>query len=324
MTVPVLKCLLQQFPALKVTVVSTPFFQPLFEDIERLTFYGVDIKKEYKGVLGLKKLSNKIKKEIPYDAIADLHNVIRTKLLRFFLKSKKVAVVDKGRKEKAQLTRPHNKQLRQLKSTFQRYADVFAALDYPVELNEQVGIKKSNPKTGLIPFEKDHSDRIIGIAPFAKHPAKVYPVGKMLTVAKTLADDGYKILLFGSKQEANELEYWTNENKNIYSVAGRFSFKDELNIIAQLDLMISMDSANMHLASLYGVPVVSIWGGTHPFLGFYGWGQDYSNAIQEDLPCRPSSVYGNKLCPVHGAKGCMQGITPEMIVEKIKQVLQRR
>jgi ADP-heptose:LPS heptosyltransferase len=129
--------------------------------------------------------------------------------------------------------------------------------------------------------------------------------------------------LFGSKQEANELEYWTNENKNIYSVAGRFSFKDELNIIAQLDLMISMDSANMHLASLYGVPVVSIWGGTHPFLGFYGWGQDYSNAIQEDLPCRPSSVYGNKLCPVHGAKGCMQGITPEMIVEKIKQVLQR-
>lgn len=324
MTVPVLMCLLQQYPGLRVTVISTPFFQPLFEDVDGLDFYGADIKKENKGIWGLRKLSNKIQKEIPYDAIADLHNVIRTKLLRFFLGSKKVAVIDKGRKEKAQLTKPHNKQLRQLKSTFQRYADVFEALGYPVQLNEQAGIKKINAKAGLIPFEKGYNDRIIGIAPFAKHPAKVYPVEKMLSVAKILANEGYKILLFGSKQEAKELEYWVKENKNIHSVAGRLSFKNELNLVAQLDVMVSMDSANMHLASLYGVPVVSIWGGTHPFLGFYGWAQDYSNAVQQDLPCRPSSVYGNKICPVHGIKGCMQGITPDLIVEKIKLVLQRK
>lgn len=322
MTVPVLMCLLQQYPRLRVTVVSAPFVQPLFEDIERLDFYGADIKKEFKGILGLKKLSNKIRKEISFDAIADLHNVVRTKLLRFFLSSKKVAVIDKGRKEKAQLTRPHNKQLRQLKSTFQRYADVFEALGYPVQLNEQAGIKKVNTKAGLIPFEKEYNDRIIGIAPFAKHLAKMYPVEKMLSVVKILSKDGYKILLFGSKQEAKELELWIKENKNIYSVAGKLSFKDELNLVAQLDVMVSMDSANMHLASLFGVPVVSVWGGTHPFLGFYGWAQDYNNAVQEDLPCRPSSVYGNKICPVHGIKGCMQGITPEIIVEKIKLVLQ--
>lgn len=324
MTVPVLKCLLHQHPGLRVTVVSTPYFQPLFEDIEGLNFYGVDIKKEYKGVVGLKKLSNKIRKEIPYDAIADLHNVVRTKFLRFFLRSRKVAVIDKGRREKAQLTRSHNKQLRQLKSTFQRYADVFTTLGYPVQLNEQVGFKKVSALAGLVPFEKGHNDRLVGIAPFAKHRAKVYPPEKMLIVAKALANDGYKIMLFGSTQEAKELEYWVKENINIYSVAGKLSFKDELNLIAQLDLMVSMDSANMHLASLYGLPVVSIWGGTHPFLGFYGWGQDYANAIQEDLPCRPSSVFGNKICPVHGIKGCMQEITPETIVEKVKQVLSGR
>jgi ADP-heptose:LPS heptosyltransferase len=324
MTVPVLKCLLQQHEQLRITVVSSPFFQPLFDDIERLDFYGVDIKKEYKGLLGIKKLSNRIQNEIPFDAIADLHNVIRTKLLRYLLNNKKVAVIDKGRKEKAELTRLRNKQLRRLKSTFQRYADVFASLGYPVQLNEQEGIKKLNADTALIPFEKIHNDRLIGIAPFAKHPAKVYPLEKMLQVIKMLAENGYKILLFGSKREAAELEMWAKENKNIYSVAGKLSFENELQLVAQLDIMVSMDSANMHLASLYGVPVVSIWGGTHPFLGFYGWAQQYGNAVQEDLPCRPSSVYGNKICPVHGTQGCMQGITPEIIVKKIKEVSQSK
>lgn len=85
--------------------------------------------------------------------------------------------------------------------------------------------------------------------------------------------------------------------------------------------MLSMDSANMHLASLYGIPVVSVWGGTHPFAGFYGWGQDLKNAIQTELPCRPSSVYGNKPCPVHGKEGCMSYIIPQMITDKINEVL---
>ncbi|RZL98110.1 MAG: glycosyl transferase family 1, partial [Pedobacter sp.] len=88
-----------------------------------------------------------------------------------------------------------------------------------------------------------------------------------------------------------------------------------------LNVMISMDSANMHLASLQGIPVVSIWGGTHPFLGFYGWRQPLANAIQIDLPCRPSSVFGNKQCPVHGAAGCMQDITPQMIYEKVMSII---
>ena len=78
----------------------------------------------------------------------------------------------------------------------------------------------------------------------------------------------------------------------------------------------------MHLASLYGVPVVSVWGGTHPWLGFYGWGQDPANAVQVELECRPSSVFGNKPCP-RGDLACMNLISPLVIYEKIIQQLQK-
>ena len=86
--------------------------------------------------------------------------------------------------------------------------------------------------------------------------------------------------------------------------------------------MVSMDSANMHLASLYGVPVVSIWGGTHPYLGFYGWGQQMENAVQVDLDCRPSSVFGNKPCPRN--MECMNLVSPIMVYDKIIQQLNRK
>ena len=90
--------------------------------------------------------------------------------------------------------------------------------------------------------------------------------------------------------------------------------------MSTLDIMISMDSANMHLASLVGIPVVSIWGATHPYAGFMGWGQSIDNAIQIDLPCRPCSIYGNKPC-MRGDYACLKNISPEQIVEKVEAVI---
>lgn len=321
MTVPVIKNLLQQNPSLQVTFVSTPFVKPLFDDIERLHFFPADVKKDYKGLLGIWKLSRKIKKKVSYDAVADLHDVLRTKLLRFFL-GKTTGIIDKGREEKKELTRPVDKKLRPLKTGFQRYAEVFEKAGLPVHLNIERGYKNLFADESLLPFERNNS-RLIGIAPFAKHNAKMYPLYKMeALVEKLTGEENTSILLFGSKAEVPLMENWLTKGSNIFMMAGKLSLEQELNVIAQLDVMVSMDSANMHLASLVGVPVVSIWGGTHPFLGFYGWGQDYENIVQADLPCRPSSVFGNKDCPVHGSAGCMQEITPAMIFGKIREVLE--
>ncbi|SDD65364.1 ADP-heptose:LPS heptosyltransferase [Niabella drilacis] len=315
MTVPVLKRLLEQNPALEITLVSVPFHQPLFENIERLHFYGADIRNDFKGITGLIRLARTLKKDIRFDAVADLHDVLRTKIIRNFLGRVPVAVMDKGRKEKKELTRPGNKKLRPLKTTFQRYADVFTKLGMRVDIGRQRSETRDQASDLSTP-------KSIGVAPFAKHAAKMYPLNKMEQVVQQLAqDDRNTVFLLGSRAEAPVLEQWAAGHPNIQVVAGHYTFAAELGLIAGMDVMLTMDSANMHLASLYGVPVVSVWGGTHPWLGFYGWGQDPENAIQTDLPCRPSSVFGNKPCPVHGEAGCMQEITPEMITVKIRNIL---
>ena len=93
--------------------------------------------------------------------------------------------------------------------------------------------------------------------------------------------------------------------------------------MSHLELMVSMDSANMHLASLVNTPVVSIWGATHPYTGFMGWNQKLENAVQVDLPCRPCSIFGNKPC-LRGDYACLNSITPDMVFSKVKAVLNNR
>ena len=90
--------------------------------------------------------------------------------------------------------------------------------------------------------------------------------------------------------------------------------------MSHLDVMLSMDSANMHLASLVATPVVSVWGATHPYAGFMGWNQNPENVIQIPLECRPCSIFGQKAC-LRGDYACMNRIAPETIVEQIEKNL---
>ena len=133
-----------------------------------------------------------------------------------------------------------------------------------------------------------------------------------------LANRGYQVLLFGSKEEAPQLETITNDN--VKSLAGKQSFAEELDIIKKLSLMVSMDSSNMHFASALGVPVVSIWGATHPDFGFYPPQQDRDNALVANIPCQPCSAFGQKSCR-YGDYRCLAAITPEMVFKKIQSIL---
>jgi ADP-heptose:LPS heptosyltransferase len=326
MTVPVIQLLLKQHPGLQVTIVSNNFVAPLFKDIDCLNFYAADLKGKHKGIKGLYRLYKELKDYSSFDGIADLHNVLRTKVLRaFFSFSRKpIAVIDKGRREKKEMTRKKNKILCPLKTTFQRYADVFGALALPVVLAIQDGIKKSPVVTDSFLQEiKLAGNFIIGLAPFAQYAEKTYPPEKMKEVVKMLLQHpNNRIFLFGGANEKNVLDQWESEFERVESLAGKMNFEKELEMISQLDIMISMDSANMHLASLFGIPVVSVWGATHPFAGFYGWGQSLQNAVQIDLYCRPCSVFGNK----PGYRGdllCLHSIFPLTIYNKVMENLRQ-
>ena len=320
MTVPVLQQLLQQNPDVQLTILTQNFLSPLFEPLERTTVYPVETKGKHKGLKGLYKLFRELRNQYDFDAIADLHNVLRSNVIRFLFKTTgvKTATIDKGRKEKKQLTRKENKQLVQLKTSFQRYAEVFAELNLPVVLNtaQPVLAKQSLPPAAIPLFS--NAKKNICIAPFAKHPEKMYPVEKMKQVLTELSDQNHLqlFLLGGGKNEIAVLKEWEKEFPGIINLSGKFSFAEELAIISHMDMMISMDSANMHLASLFGIPVVSVWGATHPYAGFYGWGQSADNAVQIDLYCRPCSVFGNKPC-YRGDHACMEQLPKEKIIEKV-------
>ena len=320
MTVPVLQQLLQQNPDVQITVLTQKLLAPLFEPLERTTVYPVETRGKHKGLKGLYKLFRELKKQYSFDAVADLHNVLRSKIITFFFKTAgiKIAKIDKGRKEKKQLTRKKNKHLVQLKTSFQRYADVFAALNLPIVLNtaQPIFAKQSLPAIAIPLYSKIKKN--ICIAPFAKHQEKMYPIEKMKLVLKELSGENnlQLFLLGGGKNEVTILNEWEKEFPGIISLAGKFSFSEELAIISHMDMMISMDSANMHLASLFGVPVISVWGATHTFAGFYGWGQPADNAVQIDLYCRPCSVFGNKPC-FRGDHACMERLPEEKIIEKV-------
>lgn len=317
MTVPVIINLLQQHPHLQVTIVSNAFFRPLFEDIERCHFFPVFLKDKHKGFAGMFRLFNEVKKGNTFDAVADLHGVLRSHLLAGFCRvgGYKIAVIDKGRQQKRELTRKHNKILRQLTAMPERYADVFRKLGASIDLGEGGGVfKKLAVPAGLASiFIADK--KIIGIAPFAQYKEKMYPLEKMKSAVKRLALTNTILLFGGGENEAAVLREWEQEIFSVFNIAAKYSFKDELAIISNLNLMISMDSANMHLASLFNVPVLSIWGATHPYTGFYGWAQPEKNIVQADLYCRPCSVFGNKPC-YRGDHACMNLIDEQVILQK--------
>ena len=223
----------------------------------------------------------------------------------------KLATIDKGRSEKKKLLLHQTKELKPLKSTFHRYASVFSALGLQIELQEPTYVSK-----------KGNGTRKIGIAPFAQYAEKMYPLSQMEKLIELLSrQQGIEVLLFGGRgEEASQLEAIAGKYARVTNMAGRFSLAEELGEIARLDLMISMDSANMHLASNKEIPVISIWGATHPFAGFKGWGQPLSNSVQANLDCRPCSVFGNKKCH-RGDLACMNLISPQEIINKVNQVL---
>ena len=315
MSVPVVHDLAVQYPDLEVIMLSREMARPLFERLPKnVHFLAADLEGRHKGLLGLCRLWRDYRLS-EFDYIADFHDVLRTWWLRTegCLRRKKVAKIDKGRKGKRALTREKDKVLVQQATSFERYAIVLEQLGFPVK-PQFVKLDYSD----LCERQKPQGETWIGIAPFAKHEAKVYPLDKMERVIKALSERGSTTLfLFGGGKEENEqIERLCAKYRNVQPAKSPQGLRGELSLMGQLDVMLSMDSANMHLASLGGTRVVSVWGGTHPYAGFLGWKQKPEDCIQLDLPCRPCSVYGNKPC-LRGDYACMKGITPEQIVEKL-------
>jgi ADP-heptose:LPS heptosyltransferase len=313
---PSLYSFAKQYPHHTLYFFTRQSFVSLFDQApDNLKVIGIDIK-QYNGLFGLYRFYKTHIKPLHIDVVADLHNVMRSWVIDALLRlsGARVAKRKKDKKKRLQLLRKTNKNYQQLRPYYQRFADVFGILGYPITLQFE-GLKVESP----LPAD---GYKWIGIAPFSAHQGKVYPLEKMQQVVQQLsALHDVKLLCFGGgKAEKEVFDAWQQRYPNVVSLAGKYTLWQELGIMRCLNVMLSMDSANMHLASLVGVPVVSVWGPSHPYVGFCPWGQAPDNAVQVDLPCRPCSEWGAKPC-YRGDWACMHRITPEKIVQKIKSFI---
>ena len=251
---------------------------------------------------------------------------MRSQIIRnlFALSGKKVASTDKGRAEKSALTSPENKIFKPIKSMVERHVETFKELGFTVDLSNPKFPKKAALSSEILKISGGKANqKWIGIAPFAQYESKVYPQDLMQQVIDDLASDkNNKIFLFGGgNKEIEILNSFINGKENVINVAGKLKLPQELDLISNLDVMLSMDSGNAHIAAMLGIKVVTLWGATHPFAGFAPFNQSLENCLTSDrekFPKLPTSVYGNK--EVEGYQDAMRTISPEKIVAKVLSI----
>lgn len=332
--VPVLRSAVSANRNIAITVVTRPRFASLFSGIERVRVFPADVDHTYRGMSGMRALFGALRKEGSYDVVLDMHDHVRTMVLRtlFRLTSARVVVFEKGRKEKKAYARKHNKVVRRLPHTVDRYLAAFAKAGWAFRLLPPPHLNPSEPtradvKAWLLSRGLQKQEGWIGIAPFAMHATKIwreenYPA----VIENVLRTTAAKFFLFGGGPK--EIQYFEKLQRNFPNdcvvVAGQLTIPQEIALMQKLDVMLCVDSANMHLAALAGVPVLSIWGGTHPDLGFAPLGSNSSvvQITRDELPCRPCSVYGRATCYVGGFP-CLTRLTPALIAEQLLHKISR-
>ena len=322
-SVPVVTAFSEQYPDVKITYLTRPLFAPMFSHLPNVEVFTPELNGKHSGLIGLYKLYKELKAK-GIQGVADIHNVLRTNILKFYFKGSKIPFkqINKGRREKYALTRYKFKVFEPLKPSYQRYADVFDALGFPIDLSDDYLLPPtplSEPVENLLNGSELH----IGVAPFASFISKQYPFDKMCEVIEKLSQryPNSIIYIFGGGKE-EEQKVAQIQLPNTENMVGRLSFKQELELISHLDIMIGMDSGNAHLSAMYGIPTITLWGVTHPYAGFYPYDQPKENALLADrtlYPLIPTSVYGKKY--PKGYEKAIETISVEMILDKVEQIL---
>jgi len=324
MTVPVIQSLAEAYPDVHFTMLSNGRFAPFFSQMPgNVSFWGVDLKKDYHGFGAMFKLFRQLRKK-HFDAVADLHGVLRTTALSVFyrLSFTKVKRIDKDRRSRKRITRQCNKDLTPRLTSFDRYRIVLEKLGFRFEVRFRSIFREGKGNISSISHIIGAKDcPWIGIAPFAAHKGKIYPLYLMEEVVAQLDSAGVcRQFVFAYGREIAQVQAWADKYRSVEIIDNGLGMAGELILMSHMEVMLAMDSSNMHLASLTGTPVVSIWGATHPAAGFMGWGQNPDDCIQIDLPCRPCSIYGKKEC-MFGDYRCLTGIDPDTVFTKVKKYL---
>ena len=322
--VPQLYGLVNDYPQHEFVVLSRSFLKPLFDKLPRVTFVGADIRGEHKTIVGVYRLFKQLKAMRP-DVVLDMQRSWRTKLITrlFALLGTKTLQIGLARREQKHLIKRGANKYHPIPTIFDRQARLYAKIR--LKVNDDFH-KLYDPNMEQVAKIKElygeKHGHWIGIAPFSIARGKTLPLRKMKNViAHFDKQPNTKIFLFGAGEMENELLIdWQSLYDNVYAVHTSLKLDDELVLMNFLDVMLCMDSANMHLASLMAVPVVSVWGATHPYSGFLGWKQSMNNCVGIDFSCRPCTAHSDKKCK-YGDYRCLESLHSSKIIEVINQCI---
>lgn len=318
MTIPVIYSFARNYPQYRIYVATRPFFlQMFFNCPENIEVISIDLKNKYKGLWGCLRLIKKLSALHP-DYVFDMHNVLRTWVigLYFWLAGKQVFTTSKYRF----LRRNVVKGTARMQSMTDNHIHALnkAGFHFPMTFRSIIDDEKR-----LHTKSMGNAAIKIGIAPFARYKNKTYPFNKVLSVIDTLAQKGHIIYMFGNKEEAGIYNAAISKYDNVIPMNSFSTLYEELHVMANLDVMITMDSANHHLASLVNTRVISIWGGTTPACGFMAYGQSADDAVCLNLKCQPCTISGSDKCRRKDF-ACLNNISETALLSIIRQVISEK
>jgi len=325
MTIPVLYPVCKANPDTRFIMLTKMWPATMFHDRPvNLKVVDFDVKGHHHGLFGLLKLAAQLYKLYDIDAVADLHNVSGTWIIDAYLRARgaKIARLDREKpKRKALVTHKTNDPVTPI---HERYRNVFRQLGFEAPDNFTHLYDGCDWPQSPIVLEKEPDQRWIAISPFSSHTNKAYPLEQMEKVIAELAkNENYWIFLMGGgKNEKIALRAIARKYKRVISMAEvKHKFIDEYALFAKCDLMLTMESANMHLASLVDLQAMTIWGPTSPACGYLGYNQIVEDDIQLDMDCRPCSINGDKPCK-YGDYRCLKNISPEYIAQHVIEAVE--
>lgn len=324
LTTPVIGALKTKFPHSRIFFLTKAQYGDILRNDPRIfSLIEFDPRGKHKGIAGFLKLIEKLR-NYDFDLLIDLHANLRSFFVRHLTKSK-----IKLKYNKRGLSRFLMVHFKFLKTRAVHTVDSYLG----VLTKFQINIPNKNPLLFLNPEDAEFSDKfllgqkvekddiVVGVHPGARWETKRWDEDKFKRVCQDLIDRlNCKIMLLGDAGDEELIENISKEISDARVIdavglpTGRF-----MSLIKRCDCLITNDSGPMHIARALQVPVVAIFGPTHPRLGFATVGSK-NVVLCANVECSPCSLHGEKKCRKK-SRFCMDLIDPEMVVEAVGKLL---
>jgi heptosyltransferase-2 len=319
-----LRCIRNAHPNATLDIVTYSEFTQVFEFNPHLNnVFGLPRKLGLSAVYYF--IDSIIKENGKYDVVIDLQGKIKSVIIRN-VASNHALHFEKNRFKK-KLFVNFKKNLLPQRNIAERYVDTCSPLGVIDDgLGLELWLPEENSAKVYSPEQRKYAQKdkyLIGIAPGAKHLTKRFPAEKFAEVCNKLsARINAEFCFIGSKSEKPLFEEIKNASSAVFiNDTGSETILESARLLSRCDLLISNDSAPVHIAAARRTPVVVIFSSTVPAFGFAPF-RTPSRIIETEIDCRPCSHIGRTECP-KGHLNCLMMIEPESIVESSCSLLEQ-